>query len=143
MFGKLFNTPKALRWLFYTVFIAFLPILIRLILWIFGDFPTFLVYSISDIFLFSLIINLSVIHELRHITDEMLSSWKEKFTTVSEILIFIIMIFLICSYFNEAAKNFNEMALLSMAMFFALVSFIIGINAFYRIHCQDSELKTI
>lgn len=143
MFTSFLDNPKALKWLFSTVFVAFLPILIRFIVWVFGNFPDFSVYSISDIFLFSLIVHLSVIHELRHIVSEELKGWKEKFIILSEVFIFIIMIFLLCSYLNEASKNFNEVALLVMSIFFALVSFVIGFNIFYKTCCQIPESSTI
>ncbi|QQC82820.1 hypothetical protein I9054_011255 [Acinetobacter bereziniae] len=142
MFTGLINNPKALKWLFYTVFIAFLPILIRLIIWLFGNFPNFAVYSISDIYLFSLIVHLSVLHELRHITDIELLQWSEKFITLSEVFMIITMIFILCAFLNEAGKNFHEYALLGMAIFFAFVSFIIGINVFYKICCQIPNSST-
>lgn len=143
MFTSFLDNPKALTWLFSTVFVAFLPILIRFIVWGFGNFPSFSIYSISDIFLFSLIIHLSVIHELRHLVREELKGWRDKFIALSVVFIFVIMIFLLCSYLNEASKNFNEVALLVMSIFFAFVSVVIGFSIFYKTCCQVPDSSNI
>lgn len=142
MFNIFIETPKTIRWLFYTVFIAFFPILIRFIVWLFGNFPNFLCYSITDIYLFSLIIHLSILNEFSHIVDDNLMKWKEKFYILSLVFIFTIMIFLFCAYLNEAEVNFNKPALLGMAIFLAIISFIIGYSVFYKIHCQAPEIPS-
>ncbi|EMN1777838.1 hypothetical protein MXF92_000181 [Acinetobacter baumannii] len=140
MFQLFIGTPKAVSWLFSTVFLALFPCLIRVVIWAFGDFKGFFVYSITDIYLFSLVIHLSILHELRHLDDPTLKNWKEKFIALTDVFILLTMVFLICAYLKEAGVSFKEYALLWMGVFLAIVSFVIGFSVFYKLYCQVNSV---
>lgn len=131
---KFLGTTKAVRWLYSTAFIAFLPILFRGLIWSMSSSDKIEPLSISDLFLFSLVINLSILNELRHLDDLKIAEWKEQFTSLSQITIFIISPLLFCTYVQEIQPLFKEIVLRWVSIFMAIISFIVGYAIFYKIN---------
>lgn len=131
--SKMFSNLKSLRWLGYTVGIAFLPILLRLLICFFTQDSTIKInaYAIGDIILFSLIIQLSILTEIDNIADPKSSLWRER-NKILGILWLIALSFLLClSLISEGGKELvNGTNLLICSIVIAVVNFIIGFRFF-------------
>lgn len=135
---KFLGTSKAVRWLYSTVFIAFLPILFRGLIWSVSSSDKIPPLSISDLLLFSLIINLSILNELRHVDDPTMIEWKEKFVFLAEATIFIITPLLFCTYVQEIQPLFKEVVLMWVSVSMAFISFLVGYAIFYKINYKSN-----
>ncbi len=124
---------KSLRWLGYTVGIAFLPILLRLLVCFFTQDSSISisVYAIGDIILFSLIIQLSILTEIDNVSDAETSVWRER-GKIMGILWLIALSFLLClSLISEGGKDLvNGTNLLVCSIVLAIVNFVLGFRFF-------------
>jgi hypothetical protein len=129
----MFSNLKSLRWLGYTVGIAFLPIILRLLICFFTQDSTISIsaYAIGDIILFSLIIQLSILTEIDNVSDSESSLWRERNKIVG-ILWLIALSFLLClSLISEGGKDLvNGTNLLICSIAIAVVNFILGFRFF-------------
>jgi hypothetical protein len=129
----MFSNLKSLRWLGYTVGIAFLPIILRLLICFFTQDSTISIsaYAIGDIILFSLIIQLSVLTEIDNVSDPKSSLWRER-NKILGILWLIALSFLLClSLISEGGKDLvNGTNLLICSIVIAVVNFILGFRFF-------------
>jgi hypothetical protein len=133
-------TPMAIKWLIGTVSIAALPIILRLLVWCFASqplLPGFSLYSTPDIFLFSLIIYLSVMLEAKHI--ECLGETKNTISYICLGLIIFITILLSFAFLNDAKAVMKQTALLYTSIMIALVSFLVGFCFFYFFDAKIKE----
>ena len=129
----MFSNLKSLRWLGYTVGIAFLPIILRLLICVFTQGSTINIsaYAIGDIILFSLIIQLSILTEIDNVSDAETSVWRER-GKIMGILWLITLSFLFClSLISEGGKDLvNGTNLLICSIAIAVVNFILGFRFF-------------
>lgn len=133
----MFSNLKSLRWLGYTVGIAFLPIVLRLLICFFTQGSTINIsaYAIGDIILFSLIIQLSILTEIDNVSDPKSSLWRER-NKILGILWLIALSFLLClSLISEGGKDLvNGTNLLICSIVIAVVNFILGFRFFNYLH---------
>ena len=133
-------SPLAVKWLVGTVAIAALPIILRFMVWIFASPPLlsgFSLFSITDFFLFSLIIYLSVLIEAKHI--HCLGEEKNTISYVCIFLIILVSVFLTFAFINDAKGIMRPWVLLGASLFMALFSFIVGFCFFYFFSVRLAE----
>lgn len=133
-------SPLAVKWLVGTVAIAALPIILRFMVWIFASPPllsSFSLFSITDFFLFSLIIYLSVLIEAKHI--QCLGEEKNTISYVCVLLIILVSVFLTFAFMNDAKGIMRPWVLLGASIFMALFSFIVGFCFFYFFSVKLAE----
>lgn len=133
-------SPLAVKWLVGTVGIAALPIILRFLVWGFTPspyLPGFSLISITDFFLFSLIIYLSVLMEAKHI--KCLGEEKNTISYLCIFLIILVSIFLTFAFINDAKGIMRYWVLLGTSLFSALFSFIVGFCFFYFFSVRLAE----
>ncbi|WP_336957241.1 hypothetical protein [Acinetobacter johnsonii] len=133
-------SPLAVKWLVGTVGIAALPIILRFMVWGITPspyLPGFSFISITDFFLFSLIIYLSVLMEAKHI--KCLGEEKNTISYVCIFLIILVSIFLTFAFINDAKGIMRHWVLLGASLFMALFSFIVGFCFFYFFSVRLAE----
>ncbi|QXR18626.1 hypothetical protein EGK58_011080 [Acinetobacter variabilis] len=94
-------------------------------------------FSTTDIYLFSLIIFLSISNELKHVISSEIEIEK-KIGYICDTFIVALAILLGLAFLNDAKTVMNINLLLILAIFMALVSSIFGIGSLYLI---DEKLK--
>lgn len=134
---------KSLRWLGYTVGIAFLPILLRLLVCFFTQDSSISIsaYAIGDIILFSLIIQLSILTEIDNVSDAETSVWRER-GKIMGILWLITLSFLFClSLISEGGKDLvNGTNLFVCSIVLAVVNFVLGFRFFNYLNQTSTGL---
>lgn len=128
---------KKSNWIYYTVSVASLPILIRLLIFLLlNDKGGASYYNVIDIIFFSLTLNLSNAHELNTLKTKPSKNKKsipfddknrERFYTWTLFIIIILGVLLGFSYLPTTnTPLFNNQALLIVALIFAAVSLFLN-----------------
>lgn len=123
------------KWFCTTYIIAILPITIRAFLYFVVKDPVegFQLFSTADIFLFSLIIFLSISNELKHVL-KLEVEVEKKISHFCDIFIVLLAMALILAFVNDAKDIFHVKILLIVAIIMAFVSSAFGFGSLYLIN---------
>lgn len=130
---------KKIKWLIYTVLVGLIPILSRLIVWGVTQPGTVSLLAASDFIAFGLVLHISNINEIEHISDDN-KSWKttQNGTSITFIALYSVLFALVLV--SEGMPSFvNIFAAKVCAIFLATVSFLISLSVFHRL----SNIKKI
>ena len=121
----------------YTVLVGLIPVLLRLLVWTISQTRNMEVLNTADFVVFGLILHISSIHQIAHISDRQ-SSWK---TILNGTSIFFITGygFLFAAYlFGQSNPGLvNQEVTRCLAIGFSVVSFVIGYAVYDRITKLD------
>lgn len=124
---------KKIKWLIYTVLVGLIPILARIFVWSVTESGVVSLIMASDFIAFGLILHISNINEIEHLTDDE-KSWKtiQNGTSITFIAFYSVLFALIM--ISEGAPRFLDVdAIKSCAVGLAIISFLISFSVFHRI----------
>ena len=124
---------KKIKWLIYTVLVGLIPILSRLFVWGVTESGVVSVIVASDFIAFGLILHISNINEIEHLTDDE-KSWKtvQNGTSIAFIAFYSVLFALIM--ISEGIPKFIDAeAIKNCAVGLAVISFLISFSVFHRI----------
>ena len=128
---------KKTKWLVYTVFVGLIPIFCRLLIWGTTTSETLQWLAASDLIAFGLILHISNINEIEHISNED-KSWKTIQNGISIAFIALYSVLFALIILSEGFKNLVDLNTIKTCTFIlAVVSFFISFSVFHRI----SKLK--
>ena len=134
MYGVAFNmVNKKIKWLIYTVLVGLIPILSRIFVWSVTESGVVSLIMASDFIAFGLILHISNINEIEHLTDDE-KSWKtvQNGTSIAFIAFYSVLFALIM--ISEGIPSFIDIeAIKNCAVGLAVISFLISFSAFHRI----------
>lgn len=124
---------KKIKWLIYTVLVGMIPILSRLLVWAVTNPGTVSFITASDFISLGLILHISNINEIEHMSDED-KSWKtiQNGTSIAFIALYSVLFCLVM--LSEGIPSFVDGQVIKIsAVSLALVSFMISFSVFHRI----------
>ena len=121
------------RWLVYTVLVALIPMLCRLLVWGMLDANNVNWIDASDCIAFGIIVHISSINEVEHLDDKQ-GSWKTIINGTSIAFITIYGVLFALNVVEESDKNLlKDGVLLYLVSVLAIISFVIGFAVFHRL----------
>jgi hypothetical protein len=124
---------KKIKWLIYTVLVGLIPILARLMVWGVTQTGIVSILATSDFIAFGLILHISNINEIEHITDDN-KSWKTAQNGTSILFIALYSILFSLVMLGEGIPTLiNSRPIMICTIFLATVSFMISFSVFHRI----------
>ncbi|MFT6909482.1 MAG: hypothetical protein ACJAS1_006201 [Oleiphilaceae bacterium] len=131
---------KKIKWLIYTVLVGLIPIISRFLVWGVTQAGTVSILAASDFIAFGLILHISNINEIEHLSDSD-KSWKtiQNGTSILFIALYSVLFSLIM--LSEGAPEFVDYQVIRISVIIlAAVSFLISFSVFHRIsNIQRSE----
>ena len=124
---------KKIKWLIYTVLVGLIPILSRIFVWSVTESGVVSLIMASDFIAFGLILHISNINEIEHLTDDE-KSWKtvQNGTSIAFIAFYSVLFALIM--ISEGIPSFIDIeAIKNCAVGLAVISFLISFSVFHRI----------
>lgn len=124
---------KKVKWLIYTVLVGLIPIFSRLLVWIVTSPGTVSIVASSDFIAFGLILHISIINEIEHLSDDE-KSWKtvQNGTSIAFIAFYSVLFALIMV--SEGVPSFIDVDILTRcAAGLSFVSLVISFSVFHRI----------
>lgn len=124
---------KKIKWLIYTVLVGLIPILSRLLVWTVTEPGVVSLITASDFIAFGLILHISNINEIEHLSDKE-KSWKtiQNGTSIAFIAFYSVLFALVMV--SEGVPSFIDANVIKKCTVgLAFVSFIISFSVFHRI----------
>jgi hypothetical protein len=124
---------KKIKWLIYTVLVGLIPILSRLLVCVATPLGTVNLLSASDFIALGLILHISNINEIEHLSDED-KSWKtiQNGTSIAFIAFYSVLFALVI--ISEGIPSFIDAQVIKIcAISLAGISFLISFSVFHRI----------
>lgn len=121
---------KKVKWLIYTVLVGLIPILSRLIAWGVTKEGHVTLLSPSDFVAFGLVLHISNINEIEHITSDD-AEWKTIQNGVSIIFIATYSVLFALTLIDE--KIIDTKAITTCAIVLSIVSFLLSYSVYDRI----------
>lgn len=124
---------KKIKWLIYTVLVGLIPILSRLLVWGVTKSGTVSILATSDFIAFGLILHISNINEIEHITDDN-KSWKTAQNGTSILFIALYSVLFALVMLSEGVPTLidsNVIKVCTIAL--AFISFLISFSVFHRL----------
>ena len=124
---------KKVKWLIYTVLVGLIPILSRLLVWVVTEPGVVSYIAASDFIAFGLILHISNINEIEHLSDEE-KSWKtiQNGTSIAFIAFYSVLFALVMV--SEGIPTFiDEEVIKKCTVSLACVSLIISFSVYHRI----------
>lgn len=130
---------KKIKWLIYTVLVGLIPIFSRLLIWTVTQTGTLKMLATPDFIAFGLILHISNINEIEHLSNDN-KSWKTTQNGTSILFIALYSVLFSLIMISEGIPNFiNSQVLLICTIILSTISFVISYSVFHRI----SNIKTI
>lgn len=124
---------KKIKWLIYTVLVGLIPILSRFLVWTVTPPGTLNLLMASDFISFGLVLHISNINEIEHLSDED-KSWKTTQNGVSIVFIAFYSVLFALVMMSEGIPTLVDALVIKIcAICLALVSFLISFSVFHRI----------
>ena len=124
---------KKIKWLIYTVLVGLIPALSRLLVWLVTQSGTVSLLATSDFIAFGLILHISNINEIEHISDNN-KSWKTIQNGTSILFIAFYSVLLTLVMLSEGAPSLIDANVIkTCTVILAFVSFLISFSVFHRI----------
>lgn len=124
---------KKIKWLIYTVLVGLIPILSRIFVWSVTESGVVSFIMASDFIAFGLILHISNINEIEHLTDDE-KSWKtvQNGTSIAFIAFYSVLFALVM--ISEGIPSFIDIeAIKNCAVGLAVISFLISFSVFHRV----------
>lgn len=124
---------KKVKWLIYTVLVGLIPILSRFLVWVVTEPGVVNLVTASDFIAFGLILHISNINEIEHLSENE-KSWKtiQNGTSIAFIAFYSVLLSLVM--ISEGIPSFvNDDVIKKCTIILALISLIISFSVFYRI----------
>lgn len=124
---------KKIKWLIYTVLVGLIPILSRLFVWSVTEPGTVSLITASDFIAFGLILHISNINEIEHLSDNE-KSWKtvQNGTSIAFIAFYSVLFAVIMV--SEGVPHFIDVdAIKKCTVTLAIISLLISFSVFHRI----------
>lgn len=134
---------KKVKWLIYTVLVGLIPILSRIFVWSVTEDGVVSLIMPADFIAFGLILHISNINEIEHLTDDE-KSWKtiQNGTSIAFIAFYSVLFSLIM--ISESIPGLIDMeAIKFCAIGLAVISFLISFSVFHRISKIASNEVTV
>ena len=132
-------TDRKTKWLIYTVLVALIPAVARMVVWLISQNPDTSLFSAADFIIFGLVLHISNINELEHF-NERERSWKTIQNGASVFLIFLYSILLTAYLFGEANHgllNYESLKYISISL--GVGSFLISLSVYNETSKPDEE----
>ena len=132
------NTKKN-KWLIYTVLVGLIPILSRFLVWLVTEPGVVSLITASDFIAFGLVLHISNINEIEHLTDNE-KSWKttQNGTSITFIAFYSVLFSLVMiSEGTPAIINPDVIKYCTIVL--AVISFLISFSVFHRISNLATE----
>ncbi|WP_299660847.1 hypothetical protein [uncultured Psychromonas sp.] len=124
---------KKNKWLIYTVLVGLIPILSRLLVWLVTEPGVVSLITASDFIAFGLVLHISNINEIEHLTSDE-KSWKttQNGTSITFIAFYSVLLALIM--ISEGTPSIvNPDVIKYCTIVLAFISFLISFSIFHRI----------
>tara|TARA_R110001592_G_scaffold363036_1_gene679424 strand:+ start:37198 stop:37611 length:414 start_codon:yes stop_codon:yes gene_type:complete len=132
---------KKIKWLIYTVLVGLIPIISRLLVWGVTQAGTVSILAASDFIAFGLILHISNINEIEHLSDNE-KSWKTIQNGTSILFIALYSVLFSLVMLSEGIPNFIDSKVIKASVIgLAAISFLISFSVFHRISAiQNSKV---
>ncbi|MFB2744880.1 hypothetical protein [Aeromonas veronii] len=134
---------KKIKWLIYTVLVGLIPILSRLFVWCVTEPGIVSIITASDFIAFGLVLHISNINEIEHLSDDE-KSWKtiQNGTSIAFIAFYSVLFALIMV--SEGMPLFiDAVAIKKCTVLLAAISLLISFSVFHRISNIYGNEQTI
>jgi len=124
---------KKIKWLIYTVLVGVIPIFARLLVWGVTERGVVNFIAASDFIAFGLILHISNINEIEHLSDDE-KSWKTIQNGVSIAFIAFYSVLLALVMVSEGIPFFIDMNVIQLCTIcLSFISLLISFSVFHRI----------
>lgn len=124
---------KKVKWLIYTVLVGLIPILSRLLVWGVTESGVVSVITASDFIAFGLILHISNINEIEHLSEDELS-WKTIQNGISIAFIAFYSVLFAIIMVSEGIPSFIDIDVIQKCTVgLAFISLMISFSVFHRI----------
>ncbi|MDO6681204.1 hypothetical protein Q4551_02790 [Oceanobacter sp. 5_MG-2023] len=132
---------KKIKWLIYTVLVGLIPIISRFLVWGVTQSGIVNLLAASDVIAFGLILHISNINEIEHLSDSD-KSWKTIQNGTSILFIALYSVLFCLTMLSEGISGFVDSQVIKLCVIaLALISFSISFSVFHRIsNIQKSEV---
>lgn len=132
---------KKIKWLIYTVLVGLIPIISRFLVWGVTGSGIVNLLAASDFIAFGLILHISNINEIEHLSDSD-KSWKTIQNGTSILFIALYSVLFCLTMLSEGISGFVDSQVIKLCVIvLALISFFISFSVFHRIsNIQRSEI---
>lgn len=122
------------KWLIYTVAVGFIPVLLRLLVWLISQDKSHLdLFNALDFIVLGLVLQISNINEIEHLYDSE-RTWKTTHNGISIILIvFYSALFVFYLLGESIPDSIDDAAVKNLAMATALPSIVLSFLVYYRV----------
>ena len=122
------------KWLIYTVAVGFIPVLLRLLVWLISqDRSGVDLFNALDFIVLGLVLQISNINEIEHLYDSE-RTWKTTHNGISIILIvFYSALFVFYLLGESIPDSIDDAAVKNLAMATALPSIVLSFMVYYRV----------
>ena len=129
---------KKIKWLIYTVLVGLIPIICRLLIWGASTSETIHWIAASDLIAFGLILHISNINEIEHISIDD-KSWKTVQNGISIIFIAVYFVLFALNTLSEGFSGAINVTTIKVCTFvLAAISFGISYSVFDRLSALQS-----
>lgn len=132
---------RKIKWLIYTVLVGLIPIISRFLVWGVTQSGIVNILAASDFIAFGLILHISNINEIEHLSDSN-RSWKTIQNGTSILFIALYSVLFCLTMLSEGVPSFvDSQVIKTCVIVLALISFSISFSIFHRIsNIQKSEV---
>jgi Na+/alanine symporter len=127
-------TNKTTKWLIYTVLVGLLPILSRIVVWLTSKPDSVHIFAATDFVALGLVLHISSINELEHVSSETEHGWKTIQNGVSLTFVALYSVLYAVLLIGEKSPSIVDVkAMLYCVASLAAVSFILTLSVFHRL----------
>jgi hypothetical protein len=127
-------TNNKTKWLAYTVLVGLIPIISRLFVWITAKSESMQLLAAPDFVAFGLVLHISNINELEHVSSERNKNWKTIQNGVSLTFVALYSVLYAVLLIGEKTPNLIDMkAMLICVISLAVVSLLLSLSIFHRL----------
>lgn len=127
-------TNNKTKWLAYTVLVGLIPILSRIFVWLTAKADTMHLLAAPDFIAFGLVLHISNINELEHVSAENSKGWKTIQNGISLIFVALYSVLYAVLLVGETTPSLVDMkSMLICVIAMATVSFLLSLSIFHRL----------
>lgn len=132
---------RKIKWLIYTVLVGLIPIISRFLVWGVTQSGIVNILAASDFIAFGLVLHISNINEIEHLSDSN-KSWKTIQNGTSILFIALYSVLFCLTMLSEGVPGFVDSQVIKVCVIaLAFISFSISFSIFHRIsNIQKSEV---
>lgn len=124
---------RKIKWLIYTVLVGLIPIISRFLVWGVTQSGMVNILSASDFIAFGLVLHISNINEIEHLSDAD-KSWKTIQNGTSILFIALYSVLFCLTMLSEGVSGFVDSQVIKACVIsLAFISFSISFSIFHRI----------